>query len=230
MDFVLMLTKDDKTIVDCLRVMDEIKETGSGHIGFKDIGVERDTLRLLNRKIKDMGATSYLEVVSTTREAARNSIELAKELGVDRVCGGQETAFATEVLRDTGIEYLPFAGTPVGHPTSLEGTGEQIAADCAAAVDAGCFGVDLLAYRAVDSDPLELVQHARRALRDAYLLVAGSIECTEQIEGIWRAGADGFTIGSAVFDGRFSTGADSIEFQIIDIIEKSRSLTVQPRL
>ena len=230
MDFVFMLTRGDKTIVDCLRVMDEIKETGLGHIGFKDIGVDKDTLRVLNGKIKDMGATSYLEVVSTTREAARNSIELARELGVDRVCGGQETAFATEILQDTGIEYLPFAGTPVGHPTRLEGTGEQIAADCTAAVEAGCFGVDLLAYRAVDSDPLDLVRHARRALGDAYLLVAGSIERTEQIEDIYRAGADGFTIGSAVFAGKFSSGADSVESQIIDILAKSNDLTGQPRL
>ena len=52
MDFIFMLTKGDKTIADCLAVMDEINEIELGHIGFKDIGVEKDTLRLLNKKIK----------------------------------------------------------------------------------------------------------------------------------------------------------------------------------
>ncbi len=230
MDFIFMLTKDDKTIVDCLRVMDEINEIELGHIGFKDIGVEKDTLRFLNKKIKDAGSTSYLEVVSTTREAAQNSIRLARELGVDRVCGGQEMAFATKLLRDTGIDYLPFAGAPVGHPTKLEGTGKVIAADCSAAVDVGCFGVDLLAYRAVDADPLVLVRNARRALKDAYLLVAGSIERVEQIEDIYHAGADGFTIGSAVFDGKFSRGLGQIQSQLAYILDKANKLTNHPRL
>tara|TARA_Y100000588_G_scaffold109624_1_gene120176 strand:+ start:627 stop:1328 length:702 start_codon:yes stop_codon:yes gene_type:complete len=230
MDFIFMLTKGDKTIADCLAVMDEINEIELGHIGFKDIGVEKDTLRLLNKKIKDAGSTSYLEVVSTTREAAQNSIRLARELGVDRVCGGQEMAFAAKVLRDTGIEYLPFVGAPVGHPTKLEGTGERIAADCSDAVDSDCFGVDLLAYRAVDAEPLVLVEYARRALKGGYLLVAGSIDCAEQIEDIYHAGADGFTIGSAIFAGKFSKGRNQIQPQLTYILDTTSKLTEHPRL
>ena len=131
---------------------------------------------------------------------------------------------------DTDIDYLPFAGAPVGHPTKLEGTGKMIADDCSAAVDMGCFGVDLLAYRAVDADPLVLVRNARRALKDAYLLVAGSIERVEQIEDIYHAGADGFTIGSAVFDSKFSKGIGQIQSQLTYILDKTNKLTNHPRL
>jgi hypothetical protein len=40
MDFIFMLTRGDKTIEDCLDVMDEISPLGLTHVGFKDVGVE----------------------------------------------------------------------------------------------------------------------------------------------------------------------------------------------
>ena len=67
----------------------------------------------------------------------------------------------------------------------------------------GCAGVDLLAYRATEADPLDLVRAARRGT-NGYLVVAGSVSTVAQIEDLRDAGADGFTIGSAVFDGTFS--------------------------
>ena len=82
----------------------------------------------------------------------------------------------------------------------------------------GCAGVDLLAYRATDADPLALVQAARRGTT-GYLVVAGSVSTVSQIDDLAAAGVDGFTIGSAVFDGSFSPRKGHIVSQLEDVLE-----------
>lgn len=212
-DFIFMLTKADQTVENCLEVFDSIIETGVSHIGFKDVGADGETLAALVKKIRAAGATSYMEVVSTSAERARHSIETAAEIGVERVLGGQDIDFALKTLRSSGAEYYPFPGRPVGHPTSLEGTASDIAADCTRMRAAGCPGVDLLAYRATQSDPLDLVRAARGALGDGTLIVAGSIESPARIQDLATAGADAFTIGTALFDGTFAPDQNSLADQ-----------------
>src|ERR1041385_2068640 len=88
MDFVFMLTRADRTVDNALDVLDEIRDVGVTHIGFKDVGIEPVAATRLHRRIKELGATSYLEVVSTTPEAVLQSARLGRELGVDRLLGG----------------------------------------------------------------------------------------------------------------------------------------------
>ncbi len=68
MDFIFMLTRNDRTVEDCLDLVDLIEPVGLRHVGFKDVGVPADVLRSLTRAIHKAGATSYMEVVSTTPE------------------------------------------------------------------------------------------------------------------------------------------------------------------
>ena len=144
-------------------------------------------------------------------------------MGLDRVLGGQEVAVALDALKGSGAGYYPFPGKPIGHPTRLGGSPEEIAADCRRARTAGCAGVDLLAFRATEADPMDLVRAARGALGDGALgdgglIVAGSIDSPERIRALAEAGVDGFTIGSAVFDGSFSPTKGSIVSQLKDIL------------
>src|SRR5690606_29180577 len=108
MDFIFMLTRQDQTVVDCLAVMDAIRPAGLTHLGFKGIGVELDTLKTLHRAIKDQGATSYMEVVSTSQDAMLSSARVARDLGVDRLMGGTDAAGVLEVLAGSGTAYFPF--------------------------------------------------------------------------------------------------------------------------
>jgi heptaprenylglyceryl phosphate synthase len=78
--------------------------------------------------------------------------------------------------------------------------------------------VDLLAFRATEADPLDLVRAARTALGDKLLIVAGSIDSPERIQALAHAGADAFTIGSAALDGSFSPTKGSLRSQIADIM------------
>jgi hypothetical protein len=213
MDFVFMLTRSDQTVLDCLDVIDDIAPLGLRHLGFKDIGVERTTLATLTRRIRELGAASYMEVVSTTPEATLASARVARELGVDWLLGGTQVDEVLAILRGTDVRYCPFPGRPSGHPTRLGGSAEDVAADCRRFQAQGCAGVDLLAYRATEADPLDLVRAARRETR-GLLLVAGSVARPEQIRALADAGADAFTIGSAALDGSFAPRHGSLRSQL----------------
>jgi hypothetical protein len=203
MDFIFMLTDADRTVPECLEVVDEIASLGIGHIGFKDVGSAPGISAELNRRIKQGGATSYLEVVSTDPAEVVRAAELAIEIGVDCLLGGVAAETVAARVAGTGIRYYPFAGRAVGHPSNLHGSAEEIAADCRRLEAAGCAGVDLLAYRAVDADPLDLIRQARANLAGR-LIVAGSIVTADQIRLLEAAGVDAFTIGSAIFRRQFA--------------------------
>lgn len=217
MEFIFMLTRDDQTIEDGLEVLEFVTRTGVRHIGFKDVGVDRETLAGLTDRIKVAGAVSYMEVVSTTLEACLASARTALEIGVDRLLGGTEIEPTLALLEGSGIAYFPFPGRPEGHPTRLGGRPEDVAADCRRFEALGCAGADLLAYRAVEADPIDLVRAARGALTGE-LIVAGSIDSPERIQALAEAGADAFTIGSAAFDGSFSPRKGSLRSQLRDIL------------
>ncbi len=222
MDFVFMLTRSDQTVTDGLDVLDDIRSVGLTHIGFKDVGVPPDVLRELNRRIKDMGATSYLEVVSTTVEASLQSARVAADIGIDRLLGGTQVDEILGILKGTTTQYLPFPGRPFDHPTKLGGSAQQVEDDCRRYRAKGCAGVDLLAYRATEADPLELVKAARRGIGDGILLVAGAVKSAQQIEALAAAGADSFTVGSAVFDGSYAPNVGSLRSQLRAVLDACR--------
>ncbi|MDN0199933.1 HisA/HisF-related TIM barrel protein [Streptomyces sp. S.PNR 29] len=144
MDFIFMLTRDDRTVTDCLEAC-----------------------------------------LSTNRHRTRRRLADGRHL-------------------DRGDPHL--AGNPV-----------RIADDCRRAEAAGCAGVDLLAYRATDADPLDLVR-AARAATTGRLVVAGSIASTDQIEALASAGADAFTIGSAAFEGSLQPHAGTLRSQLAPVV------------
>lgn len=49
MDFIFMLTRDDRTIEDCLDLIELIRPIGLTHVGFKDVGVSPEVLKALTR-------------------------------------------------------------------------------------------------------------------------------------------------------------------------------------
>ncbi|RMD64871.1 MAG: hypothetical protein D6826_01455 [Alphaproteobacteria bacterium] len=223
MDFIFMLTRHDRTVEDCLAVLDRVVPLGLAHIGFKDVGVALPVLRTLNRRIKEAGATSYMEVVSETPQAALDSARAAVDIGVDVLLGGTDIDAIQAILAGTAIACYPFPGRPVGHPTRLDGTPEQIADHCRAFVDKGAAGVDLLAYRATAAEPLALVRAARAALGGrGRLIVAGSIDSPARVRALAGAGADAFTIGSAIFDGTFAPGVADLAARVRAVLDACR--------
>ena len=219
MNFIFMLTRQDRTVADCLDILAQIAPLGLKHIGFKDIGVDRQTLAALNAGIKALGATSYLEVVATSPEAALHSAHMGAKIGVDCLLGGTQAAETLQILEGSGVKYYPFPGIPVGHPTQLGGDAALVEAQSADFVAQGCAGVDLLAYRATEADPIDLVKAARRGLGpDKSLICAGAVDSPARIAALAQAGADAFTIGSAAFDGSFAPNAGGLIAQLKEIL------------
>lgn len=164
-----------------------------------------------------------LEVVSTTREEELRSVAAAAEIGVDWLLGGTHPEDGLKVLNDApprngaGVRYCPFPGTVVGHPSVLEGTIAEIA-DSARQITSldGVFGLDLLAYRHQSADVAELTRAVVQAASGP-VIAAGSVASVAQIRTLDAAGAWGFTIGGAIFEGRLP-GGPSLAGQVAEVL------------
>jgi hypothetical protein len=215
MDFVFMLTRNDATVENALELIEIARPLGLRHIGFKDVGADASMLQSLSQAIREAGASPWMEVVSTTREAELRSIALARDLGVDLLMGGVHVEEGLRILAGSGTRYLPFAGKPSGHPTQLGGSAQEVEADCRTFAQKGCAGVDILAYRATDAEPLELVAACRRGFSEkGAVVVAGSVNSPERVAAIRAAGADAFTIGTAAIEASYAPGAGPLAAQL----------------
>jgi hypothetical protein len=215
-EFIFMLTHSDRTVPNARAVYDEIRSTAVRYVGFKDIGLPISELRALAGAIRADGREVMLEVVSEDPADELRSIGAALEIGVDWLLGGTHPDEALEIIAGTPVRYCPFPGRVIGHPSQLRGTIDEIAADAAAlTARPGVHGLDLLAYR-YDGD-VEALTAAVDARASGPVIAAGSVDSLERIAALARIGVWGFTIGGAIFDGRFA-GAPSIPAQIETVL------------
>ena len=217
MNFIFMLTHNDSTVPNAAKVYESLRGTALHYIGFKDIGATPEELAVVAEKAHADGLEVMLEVVSTSRESELVSLEAGRQIGVDWVMGGTHAADGVRILAGSGIKYLPFPGRIDGHPSVLLGSIAEISKDAAdlTARD-GVYGVDLLAYRSPDQDPIALTRDVVAASAGP-VVVAGSIATAEQIRLVASAGAWGFTIGGAIFEGRLP-GAPDLAGQITEVL------------
>lgn len=201
-EFIFMLTHKDETVENALEVYDEVRDAGLSYVGFKDVGLPFDRLEALTREIQAGGHGVMLEVVSEREEDELRSARAALDLGVDYLLGGTHAGEVLRILEGSGIRYFPFPGRVVGHPSLLRGSIEEIgdSARRLAEMD-GVHGLDLLAYR-YDGDVETLVRSVV-AVVDVPVIAAGGVDDAEKIRTLSGAGVWGFTVGSAIFDGRF---------------------------
>jgi hypothetical protein len=215
-EFIFMLTHSDRTVPNARAVYDEIRSTAVRYVGFKDIGLPIPELRALAKAIRADGREVMLEVVSEDPADELRSIRAALEIGVDWLLGGTHPDEALEIIAGTPVRYCPFPGRVIGHPSQLRGTIDEIAADAAAlTARPGVHGLDLLAYR-YDGD-VEALTTAVNERASGPVIAAGSVDSLERIAALARIGVWGFTIGGAIFDGRFA-GAPSIPAQIETVL------------
>jgi len=219
--FVFMLTHGDRTVDDAAEIVPTLADTGLKYIGFKDVGADLARQREVTSIAHDSGFEVMLEVVSTTKEAELSSLQTAAEAGVDWVLGGTHGEDTAGLLPDN-VKYCPFPGQVVDHPSVLLGTVDEIAADAErlTALD-HVAGLDLLAYRHPTADILELIRAVVQR-SNGPVIVAGSIASIERAVAVSEAGAWGYTIGSAIFDGLLP-GAPSVADQVRRVLEETAS-------
>lgn len=216
-EFVFMLTHHDQTVARPLDVLEQVSDCGLRYVGFKDVGAEVPVLTEVCAAAHGLGMQVMLEVVSTSREDELASIAAACEIGVDWLLGGTHAQDGLAVLADVAVSkrplYCPFPGTVAGHPSVLLGEIAEIAASAAhLTAMAGVHGLDLLAYRHPTADVSALTRAVVHAATGP-VIAAGSVASTEQIRVLAAAGAWGFTIGGAIFEGRLP-GGPSVPAQV----------------
>ncbi len=213
MEFIFMLTHNDRTVEDALDIYKEIRGTPLRFVGFKDVGATRETLLSLTDTMHEDGRSVFLEVVSTDKDEELASIEAALEVGVDYILGGTHPREALALIGSKPVRYCPFPGVVVGHPSELKGSIEEIASHAKELTSTdGVFGLDLLAYRHRTVDPAALTRAVTTAATGP-VIAAGSVDSAERIRALRAAGAWAFTIGGAVFAGQLP-GAPSLSAQI----------------
>jgi hypothetical protein len=220
-EFVFMLTHHDRTVDDPTAVYEQIRGCGLRYIGFKDVGVPVAELKEVCARAQADGLEVMLEVVSTTREEELRSVAASAEIGVDWLLGGTHPEDGLQILGGGGPRYCPFPGTVVGHPSILRGEIDEIAESARriTALD-GVFGLDLLAYRHESADAAELTRAVVQAASGP-VIAAGSVASTAQISALDQAGAWGFTIGGAIFEGRLP-GGPSVAGQVTEVLRAAR--------
>ena len=222
--FVFMLTHGDRTVDNAAEIVPTLADTGLRYIGFKDVGADLARQRELTSLAHDAGFEVMLEVVSTSKEAELSSLHSAAEAGFDWVLGGTHAEEGAGILPD-GVRYCPFPGRVVDHPSVLLGTIDEIAADAERLTGLDhVSGLDLLAYRHPTADPLELIREVVRR-SSGPVIVAGSIASIDRAVAVSEAGAWGYTIGSAIFDGLLP-GAPSIADQVRRVLELTGEVSV----
>jgi hypothetical protein len=219
--FVFMLTHGDRTVDNAAEIVPTLADTGLRYIGFKDVGADLARQREVTSIAHDSGFEVMLEVVSTTKEAELSSLQTAAEAGVDWVLGGTHGADTAGLLPDS-VKYCPFPGMVVDHPSVLLGSIDDIAADAKRLTELDHVGgLDLLAYRHPTADTLELIRAVVQA-SSGPVIVAGSIASIDRAAAVSEAGAWGYTIGSAIFDGLLP-GAPSVADQVRRVLEETAS-------
>ena len=218
-EFIFMLTRDDVTVPDAVRRVSEVAAiNGISTIGFKDVGLPFDELRRVADAIRSTGRSVAMEVVSLDEAAELHSAEAALDLGADLLLGGTRAERVTRITAGTPIRYWPFPGKVVGHPSELVGALDDIVTSARRlAAIPGVHGLDLLAYRWADGDPVDLARSVVAAV-DVPVIAAGSVDRPERVRALAEAGVWGFTVGSAAFDRKFVPGDFGLEIQLNAIL------------
>jgi 2,4-dienoyl-CoA reductase-like NADH-dependent reductase (Old Yellow Enzyme family) len=222
-NLIVMLTHSDETVQDAKEVFLSCRSLDIADWGFKDVGLPKEQMKDLVQTMKAAGKTVYLEVVSLSEAEGLAGAEIAIEFGFDILMGTVYFDSIRDLLKGTGVKYYPFAGKVYGHPSILDGTPEEVVAHAKSLQEKGVEGLDLLSYRYTGDAPALLA--AVVAAVDIPVVSAGSIDSFDRIDETVAAGADGLTMGSALFDGKFEkdgTFADNLKI-VCDYMKNGRS-------
>ena len=202
-----MLTLNDKTVENAIECFQSCVDLPIEYWGFKNVGIPYEKMTELVKVLKKNSKKIVLEIVSYDEEEGLKAIRFAKAQKVDYLIGTIFNPKFKDELKGTDIQYLPFVGKVYGAPSILEGSFEDFANQLNYFEEQKLEGVDLLAYRYACGDGLNLAQVVVKQTT-MKVVIAGSINSERKIRDVLNLNPWAFTIGSALFRGKFLEGKD----------------------
>lgn len=212
-----MLTHNDVTVKDASYIFEKSADLPVKFWGFKDVGIPESEMVALCKQMKDAGKTTFLEVVNFTENECMRAAQLAYDCKFDYLTGTIFFPSILDFVKDKKMKFFPFCGDIYGSPISLKGEAEDIVEDSLKLKQLGVDGVDLVAYRYHGQNPEDLARKVVEAVGGGNVIIAGSINSLDRMKIMNEIGPFAYTMGSALFEGKFVEGAsfrENLEYVI----------------
>lgn len=212
LNLIVMLTHNDKTVLDASAIFEQCKNSKAKFWGFKEKPLPLEEMKKLFAYMKECGKTTFLEVVEYTEKECLEGAKMAVECGCDILMGTIFFDSVNEFCKKNNLKYMPFVGKIVDRPSILNGTIEGMIEEANSYLKKGVYGFDLLGYR-YTGDAVELNKKFVSSV-NAPVCIAGSVNSYKRLDELKDANPWAFTIGSAFFenkfDGTFSEQIDKV--------------------
>lgn len=221
---IVMLTYNDKTVSNATEIFNSCKDLPIDNWGFKNVGLSENEMLELIYHLKKANKKIFYEIVSYSKETCLQAAKFACENGIDYLIG---TIFYPEVLEyvsSQNIQYFPFVGNVFGSPSILSGHIDDIYDETCYLLSQKVDGIDLLAYRYVDGNPVDLANVIVKKV-NTKVIIAGGINSIERINTVMNIDPWKFTMGSALFKCLFDKNGDfrSNLQKVLNIIDDFRN-------
>ncbi len=201
---IVMLTQNDRTVMNAKEVFEECKDSKAEYFGFKEEPLPLDEMKELFAYMKKCGKKTALEVVAYSEQEGIAGAKTAVECGCDILMGTMYYDSVNEICKANGMKYMPYVGEITERPSVLDGTIDGMIAEAERCLEKGVDGFDLLGYR-YTGDAVELNRRFSAEVK-APVCIAGSVDSFKRLDELKEASPWAFTIGSAFFDKRFGEG------------------------
>ena len=201
-ELIVMLTYNDKTVLNAFDIFNECKNSKAAFWGFKELPLPFEEMKRLYSYMKECGKTTVLEVVAYTEEEGMQGAENAALCGCDILMGTSYSDRINDFCKQHAMKYMPFVGKVYDRPSVLDGTVDDMIREAKDYISRGAYGIDLLGYRFTGD--AALLNRRFVAEVGAPVCIAGSVNSFERLDELKKASPWAFTIGSAFFENRFS--------------------------
>ena len=201
-NLIVMLTHNDKTVLNAYDVFEKCKNSKAKFWGFKEEPLPLDEMKRLYSYMKSMGKTTFLEVIAYDEQNGLKGAEMAVECGVDILMGTVFYDSINNFCKENNLKYMPFVGRVSERPSILEGDIDDMIQEANIYISKGAYGIDLLGYRYISGNPIELNKKIVEKI-NAPVCIAGSINSYQRLDEIKEANPWSFTIGGAFFENKF---------------------------
>lgn len=215
---IVMLTHNDVTVKNAAEIFEECKDSKAEFWGFKEVGLPLDEMKALFQHMKELGKTTFLEVVAYTEEECMEGAKMGVACGVDYLMGTLFFDSINEYCKANNLKYLPFVGKIEGRPSVLSGSMDEIVAQANEITKRGVAGFDLLGYRYVgDAAALNKKFVAETSVP---VVLAGSVNSYQRLDEVKDADPWAFTIGGAFFENRFNGTFEEQIDKVVDYVNQ----------